>query len=657
MVATVASAGSRPRCAWFFGALLCIGVPAAAVERDAGDSLKATAEVPRDRAGEPIVVTGTATPLALDQLGYSITVIDTAEIQSSHVAYLADLLRAVPGVSINRAGSFGALTQLRIRGGEANHALVLIDGVEVASIGEGAFDLSSLLAENIERVEVLRGPQSGLYGSNALAGVVSVITRGGDGPRLASTLEAGSFGTVSATASATLGKGDTFLAASSQIRSTVGISAAAIGTESDADRNATLHLRGGTRLAPRLRLDGSLRVVDRHTETDGFDFSGGPDQGLAIDDASFSDTSELSAGLSLLAEPATGWSARLSAAYTAERLTGGIDPAASFGDQGRRLKISGQLTHTFATGSDAEHTLTLFADHERESYRNTFPADPGQVPAEHRTITGFGGQYRLALFERLFLAGTLRHDANSRFADATTWSLAGAWRASPATRLHASWGKGVTNPTFYEQFGYDPGSFVGNPDLRPESARGYDIGVEQRVGQVVRVDATWFGSTLRDEIVSLYPSVVNDAGLSRRRGVELTLGARWDAFRLNASYTWLDAHGAEGEREVRRPEHQASLTADADFGGGQRGNLELGLVYNGRMLDTDFRDYFADGYTSKATPLGAYLIARLAASWRLEPGVVLFGRIENLFDTRYQEAISYGAPGLAAYGGLTVRLD
>ena len=329
----------------------------------------------------------------------------------------------------------------------------------------------------------------------------------------------------------------------------------------------------------------------------------------------------------------------------------------AFGDQGRRLKLTAQVTHAFATGTAAAHSLTLFADHERESYRNTFPSDAAQIPAEHRDITGVGGQYRLALFEQLYLAGTLRHDANSRFADATTWSLAAAWRATSTTRLHASWGKGVTNPTFYEQFGFDPGTFVGNPALRPESARGYDVGVEQRLGRVVQVDATWFGSTLRDAITSLYPSVANDTGRSPRKGVELTLAARWNALRLNANYTWLDARDVDGTPAVRRPEHQASLTADAGFGHERRGNLELGLVYNGRMLDTDFRNYFADGYASEKTPLGAYLLARLAASWRLPGGVVLFGRVENLFDTRYQEVISYGAPGLAAYGGLTVQLD
>jgi vitamin B12 transporter len=251
---------------------------------------------PSDPDARAIVVTGTTVPVAREEIGNSTTVIDGDAIERGKSAYLQDVLREVPGPAINQAGSFGAQTQVRIRGAEANHVLVLVDGIDVSAVSTGEFDFSSLLANDIERVEVLRGPQSGLYGSNALAGVINVITRGGVGPRLGGAVEYGSFDTRYARTSLRLGDRETFLTASGIYRETDGISSAAIGTERDGDRNLTAYLRAGARLGSLGRIDGVFRVVDKHTQTDGFDFSGGPLQGLAVDDGSYADTRDWSGG-------------------------------------------------------------------------------------------------------------------------------------------------------------------------------------------------------------------------------------------------------------------------------------------------------------------------------------------------------------------------
>src|SRR5690606_26071918 len=216
-----------------------------------------------------IVVTGTATPVEYEKIGNAMTIIGGEAIEARGTAYLQDVLREVPGVAVNQGGSFGSQTQVRIRGAEGNHVLVLVDGIEVSAIGSGEFDFSSLLANNIDRVEVLRGPQSGLYGSNALAGVINVITRGGDAPAFDAAIEYGSFDSRLARAGVTLGDRETFLSASGIYRETDGFSSAANGTEADGDRNLTLYLRGGARLDDRARLDATLRIVDKHTDTDG----------------------------------------------------------------------------------------------------------------------------------------------------------------------------------------------------------------------------------------------------------------------------------------------------------------------------------------------------------------------------------------------------
>jgi vitamin B12 transporter len=605
-----------------------------------------------------IVVTGTATPVAYEKIGNTVSIIGSEAIEARGSAYLQDVLREVPGVAVSQSGSFGAQTAVRIRGAEGNHVLVLVNGVEVSAIGSGEFDFSSLLASNIERVEVLRGPQSGLYGSNALAGVINVITKGGDAPTFDGAFEYGSFNSKLGRGGVTLGDRETFVSASAIYRQTDGFSSAAIGSEDDGDRNLTLYLRGGARLGDWARLDANLRMVDKETETDGFDFSGGPLQGLAVDDNSFTNSRDWSGGAALSLEPVGRWETVLSGAYMTRDAENGFGTLASSGDDGYRRTVAARTTYGFDTPefADAAHSVTLFLEHEREGYRNTFPTDPSQAARQTRSLFGFGAEYRLDLFDSLFLRGAVRRDDNDDFADTTTFSLAGSWVLG-STRVHSSYGTGVTNPTFFEQFGFIPGSFEGNPDLTPEKARGFDIGIEQLLlDDRLLVDVTYFRSDLTDEIVDMFPSVENDLGKSRRRGVEVSARVHLAGLDVGGSYTYLDAEDPDGTVEVRRPRHQASFDASGRFGPDRRGAFSAGVIYNGERFDNDFRDYFNNGFVAGKTRLGAYTMVRAAASYRVTDQVELFGRVENAFDETYQETIGYAAAGRGVFGGVRLIL-
>jgi vitamin B12 transporter len=604
-------------------------------------------------SADTIVITGTATPVEQQKIGNTLSVIDGETIETKRAAYLQDILREVPGVAVNQGGSFGALTQVRIRGAEGNHVLVLIDGIEVSATGSGEFDFSSLLANNIERVEVLRGPQSGLYGSNALTGVINVITKGGDGPTFDAQAEYGAFDTKFGRAGMTLGDRETYISANAIYRQTDGFSSAAIGTEDDGDRNLTLYLRGGARLADIARLDGSLRFVDKETQTDGFDFSGGPLQGLAVDDDSYANTRDWSGGLALTLEPVERWENVFSVAYSNNESVGGSAGADTFGSEGDRLNLAARSTLGFG-GASAMHHLTAFIEHEEEGYRNTFPIEPSQDTRLERGALGYGAEYRLDLAETVFLRAAIRHDENDAFGDATTFSLAGSWVIQPSgTRVHASYGTGVTNPTFFEQFGFIPDQFVGNPDLTPEKAGGFDFGVEQRLFEdKLLLDVTYFSATLKDEIVSAFPSVANDIGESDREGVELSARVTLGSISVGGSYTYLDATDPDGTEEVQRPKDQASFDVTGRFGPRDRASFSAGLIHNGRMLDNDFRDYFNNGFVSEKTPLAAYTAVRLSAGYRLTDTLELFGRLENAFDAAYEEVLSYGTPGRAVYAGV-----
>jgi vitamin B12 transporter len=604
------------------------------------------------------VVTGTATPVAYEKIGNTVSIIGSQAIEARGSAYLQDALREVPGVAVSQSGSFGAQTAVRIRGAEGNHVLVLVDGVEVSAIGTGEFDFSSLLASNIERVEVLRGPQSGLYGSNALAGVINVITKGGDAPTFDGAFEYGSFNSKLARGGITLGDRKTFVSASAIYRQTDGFSSGAIGTEDDGDRNLTLYLRGGASLTDWARLDANLRMVDKETETDGFDFSGGPLQGLAVDDNSFTDSRDWSGGAALSLEPVDRWETVLSGAYLTRDAENGFGTLASSGDDGYRRTLAARTIYGFDTPefADAAHSVTLFVEHEREGYRNTFPTDPSQAARQTRSLFSYGAEYRLDLFDSLFLRGAVRRDDNDDFADTTTFSLAGSWVLG-STRLHSSYGTGVTNPTFFEQFGFIPGSFEGNPDLTPEKARGFDIGIEQQLlDDRLLVDVTYFRSNLTDEIVDMFPSVENDLGKSRRHGVEVSARFHLAGLDIGGSYTYLDAEDPDGTTEVRRPRHQASFDASGRFGPDGRGTFSAGVIYNGERFDNDFRDYFNNGFVADKSRLDAYTVVRAAASYRVTDQVELFGRIENAFDETYQETIGYATAGRGVYGGVRLIL-
>ena len=273
---------------------------------------------------------------------------------------------------------------------------------------------------------------------------------------------------------------------------------------------------------------------------------------------------------------------------------------------------------------------------------------------EERTLNAFGLQYRAEIASQLYLSATFRHDDNDQFQDADTWSVSGAWAIpGTGTRLHTSAGTGVTNPTFIEQFGFDPSTFIGNAALVPEEALGWDAGIEQTLFEdTLTVDVTYFSSDLENEIYTAFlpgflTTALNSTSDSDRSGWEFTVYADpTDDISLYGSLTQLDASEPAGI-EIRRPEQTASLDASWDIFGGPV-QLNLGVSYTGESTDTDFGTFLR-------TPVDAYTLVRLGASWQVSDKLELYTRVENLLDEDYEEVIGYlGAPqGL--YFGLRFR--
>jgi len=625
---------------------LTIATPALAqtVPDDAGtDSVTDTVVVTAARASGGI---STAT------LGSSATVLSAEDLADRQTVIVSDVLRDVPGVSVNRTGAVGGMTQVRIRGAESNHTLVLIDGIEAADPYYGEYDFASLVADPGARVEVLRGEQSALYGSDAIGGVINYITATGrEMPGFAGNIEAGSFNTVNGAARGAGMVGDFDYAVGGSYSGIGGYVVAPDGDRRIGSKISTVNGKFGYRSG-----GFALRGVVRYTHTDA-DLN---DQdyavtGNAIDSGGSYLNDAVYALVGAHYDTVDGrWSNDLSAQLQdSQRQYFDDTGAETTGDTGRRKKVS--FVSALKLGDDAvSHLITGAVDYEHESYRGTSAYITGSNPFNTTDNWGLVGQYQLTLGGRLGLGAAVRHDINQRFRDATTWHLQASYRFDSGTRLHAAGGTGVKAPVFSELFGYSPTSgFVGNPNLKPEESTGWEAGVEQSfLAGHGRVDVTYFNAVLRHKIVStLDPvyTVINASGSSPHQGVEVSANVDLPAgFRFDGSYTYLDAHDEADVVLTRRPSHIGSANL-AWRAKSDRFGANLTVRYNGDSRDTNFATFATE-------TLKAYTLVNFGADVTLARGLSLFGRVENLLDTAYRENVGFRSPGRAGYGGIKARI-
>jgi vitamin B12 transporter len=631
---------------------------------------------------DTIIVTGVLTPIAEEKLGQTITVISSELIEDQGYNFVPDVLRQAPGAAVSQMGAPGALTQVRIRGAEANHTLVLLDGIDISSPDLNETDFSTLTTAGLDRIEFLRGPQSGLYGSNALAGVVNLISRRElDGHYINASAELGAFGTSDVEASAGIGNGEAFASISlshlasegydtSPDQTANGVPAVGVGAQAgDKEGTAitTINARGGMNLTDALRVNGVVRYMTAESELDGQAY-GFPIAGRTYDDPSRTNHEQIVIGASATFDPWDGaWETVVSLSHVdASRRNFLTDfpfligppvpspadlllvPVYESGTNSSRFTAAIQSTYAFGDEGFANF-LTGFAEHENETYEDAYT-----VREEERTLNAFGLQYRAEIASQLYLSATFRHDDNDQFQDADTWSVSGAWAIpGTGTRLHTSAGTGVTNPTFIEQFGFDPSTFIGNADLVPEEALGWDAGIEQTLFEdTLTIDVTYFSSDLENEIYTAFlpgflTTALNSTSDSDRSGWEASFSVHpTDDIDILGSYTNLEATEV-ANTELRRPEQQGAIDASWRVGGGPL-KLNLGVTYNGEMLDTDFATFMP-------TSIDPYTLVRVGASWQVNDTIELYGRVENVTDEEYQEVLGFKGAPQAFYLGIRFR--
>jgi vitamin B12 transporter len=617
----------------------------------------------RDEAGNDIVVTASRSGEGVEvrNLPASVTLLTNEDLTERQTRVVSDVLRDVPGLAVSRTGAVGALTQVRVRGSEGNHVLVLIDGIKASDPYYGEFDFGTLIADEAAKVEVLRGQQSSLYGSDAIGGVIQYITlTGRELPGFTARAEGGSFGTAAGGARFA-GFTDTLdYAISGSAYHTDGYATARFGSRDVGSTLVNATAKVTWTPSSTFKLTGVGRYGYTDADTNNSDNNpASPLFGYTVDSPGVYYKNNAFYGLvrADLSLADGRWNNALTG-QIADTTRKGYDAGAfDYGDKGRRYK--GTYESSFRFGSDrVVNRLTGAIDFEREEFENTTPSAfvfQGRRSTEN---WGFVGQYELTIDDALSAGASIRRDENNRFDDVTTYRFQAGYRLPIGLRVRGAYGTGVKNPGYYELFGYSDGRYIGNPNLRPEKSKGWEAGADWDIAQgKASVGATYFDSRLEDEIYTTYPAPAfiatpsNRATRSKQHGIEAFVSARpIPQIKLDLAYTWLDST-ENGVNEVRRPHHIGSLNATV-FSDDQRFSGTLSVRYNGRQDDVAYTD---PSYIPVRVSLQEYVLVNLNAEYKLSERFTVFGRVENLTNEDYEEVFSFATPGRAAYGGIKAR--
>jgi len=620
----------------------------------------------------PVVVTATRLPTPRDEVGSTVTVITADEIEHRQYRSVADALRSVPNLSVVPAGGgIGKLTVVFSRGTESNHTLFLIDGIELNDPAgtDGAVDLSSIYISDVERIEILNGPQGTLYGSDAIGAVIQVFTKRGEGaPSAWARAERGSFDTFSQSAGISAGRDRLSYAFSLQHTETDGVSSLGKAFRQsdgtlDNDRHENINL--GTRvtydLSETAGIDLSVRFT--HTEND-LDLN---NSFVSDDSDSHGRQDQLLLGLNGHISLFDGASEhRLGLSYTAQDRKDvdspdAINSADSSLETNRSWKRKIELQNDFY--AIEHHVITVGLETEEDTVRSRIDAgflDFFNAPASISSSVGAELRNNAAYLQDQFTFGELngtagaRIDKHERFKHETTWRLALS-RRFPAlsTRIRGSIATGFKAPTANQLFVDSVtsfGPFNGNPNLQPETSRGWELGVDRSIaGDRISTGLTWYQQRIRNLITfnSTFTSNENRDRVNIHGAEAYVNGKLGDTLsaRIGASYTRSEDE-ATGENLLRRPLRKASLTLD--YAASTATRLGLETVYTGPRYDID-----AATFARKRR--GGYTLVNLTASHVSGRHLTLHARVDNLTDKDYEEPDGFTQPGIGVFFGLTVH--
>jgi vitamin B12 transporter len=600
---------------------------------------------------DQIVITASRAPEQEARTPASATIIDQTRIERLGEPLVAGLLRLTPSTAVTTLGPSGLLTEVRIRGAEANHTLLFIDGIRANDPASGNIPRFELLnADLISRIEVVRGPQSALWGSEAIGGVVAV-NGVADAAGYGASAEAGSFGFRRAGISGSIASDRASLAAALGWQRAAGIdSFGAPGGDKDGYRNLSARVRGTLSLSPVLRVGASAIALTGRSQFDGFDpFT------FERTDTLDRNRNRLTAARAWaeLGNGNSSWSGRIGGSLLGSSNRNYLDEAPTNRTRGTRRTLDVQVERRLSTGPIA-HTIVLAADSERETFRaqgsiSELPTDQDRSRS-HQAVTA---EWR-ATADKVTGDLAVRRDIFNRFKDATSVRASVIAEIAGGFALTGSYAEGIAQPTFFDLYGFFPNNFVGNPSLKPESSRGFEGSMRFR-RSTLEASLTAYRQRLHDEIVDVFDPITflssteNRQGTSRRWGIEADVALLVaEKLRLAANYAYLRATQPDNVanrqlEELRRPRHSGSVSADGAVG---RWSYGASIAYVGPHLDREEVLPFA------VVRLRSYWLAAARAAYVVRPGIELFARGSNLLGASYQDSAGYRTEGRGLFVGV-----
>lgn len=610
-----------------------------------------------------VVVTATRTETPLIELANSITVIDSAEIAHSKKNKVMDLLRDEYGVNVVQQGGPGKLASVYLRGGGSDHTLVLIDGIEMNMPSDpgNTYDFSNLFTDNIQRIEILRGPQSTLYGSDALAGVINIITKTGTaGNKYYLSGEGGTYNTYKFNGGIN-GTYDIFNYQINLTRMRTDGFSSASSKYGNSEKDGASNFTGSFKTGLNLNNDFKLNLFYQYTNGDAdYDQSGGQ----FGDDPTYKYTLEenIFRMETIFSDNKNTWNGKAGVSYLRNVRKYGFDstlynPSSSKSMyDGQKTKFDIQSSYNFAK----PFSLTLGAEYETETaLSNYYINSPygnfeSDFPFKKAATKGVFFEEQSNILDRFFLNLGIRYDYHDIFRDATTYRIAPAliiWETG--TKLKATYGTGFKAPSLF--YLYDPA--FGNEKLSPEKSTGWDIGIDQNLlGNKINIGATYFSNNFRDLFGFDENYKTINVNKAKSYGEEFYITAKPLAnLLIKTNYTYTKTKDlSENSPDknlslLRRPVHKGVLSLNYSFT--NKINANFDVIFVGKRDDKYF-----NGTESKRISLDRYTLVNLAASYDVFSYLQIYTKLNNLLDKYYEEVYGYATPGFSIFGGFNLKL-
>ena len=607
-----------------------------------------------------IVVTPNREKTPIEKVGGSITVIDQEQIQKSQLTHVSEILREVPGVDVVRSGGRGGNTSVFLRGANSEHTLVLLDGMELnnPSNTSRAFNFSDLTLENVEKIEILRGPQSGVYGSEAIGGVINIITKeAGPGASLVVSSEAGSFYRFVQRARGAYGGEFGSVSLGFTREDEDGISAAEErdgNTEEDGFENTSFTLRAKLTPTEEVTIDNTFRYNNSVTDLDNSGGVGGDDPNRELDNEQIFWRTAVSAELFDGVWTPTVAISLTDHSFDDDNLSDEMNPGETLDSRFSGDFLKFEWLNTIEVSEDLRIVAGISTEEDEASSR--FVSDGAFGPFEQffgpedvRT-NGYFIDLTASPFENFVTSAGVRLDDHDTFGNEVTFRISPVYNLPDhGTKFRGSVGTGFKAPSLNQLF-----SSFGNPDLEPEESVGWEFGIDQQLAdQTVTVGATFYRNDI-DNLITFNSEtfVVDNIAEAEITGFEVYVEAEpIESFLVRADYTYLDAEDdSTNQRLIRRAENRVTVRGDYSFCE-NRGSAGVKVKYVGERDDTDFSTF-----PSSTVTLDSYTIVDLLGSYRVSDEIKLFARVENLFDENYQDVLGFGTYGVAGFGGIEVSL-